>query len=54
MLVCKEARVIRREEIEDRERGRVIDEASSQKRQERMESNCRKVSFGKEGNLSEI
>lgn len=54
MLVCKEARVIRREEVEDRERGRVIDEASSQKRQERMESKCRKVSFGKDGNLSEI
>lgn len=32
-------RTIRREEVEDVERGRVFDEARSQKRQEDVESN---------------
>lgn len=36
------------------ERSRVSSEMSSQKRQEGMESKCRKVSFGKEGIFSEI
>lgn len=38
-------RVIRREEIEDTERGRVIDEVSSQKRQEGLESNPGRLVF---------
>ena len=50
MFVCREERAIKMLKIW---RGRVID-AISEKRQGRMESEYRKLSFGKEGTLFEI